>query len=121
MCICIVFFIVLIVNSLASSHQQDHTPDKAIDDKAETCYQSEEVKSSWWEVDLGSEQFIREIHIKTKVEKWQASTHNIIYTILHTQHSHTLLHYTQHACTPYTTHIFRTTHARTHAHTQTHT
>ncbi|XP_065915908.1 alpha-1,6-mannosylglycoprotein 6-beta-N-acetylglucosaminyltransferase A-like isoform X3 [Dysidea avara] len=54
------------VNSVASSHQQDHTPDKAIDDKMETCYQSEEAKTSWWEVDLGSEQFIREINIKIK-------------------------------------------------------
>ena len=67
MCTCIVLFLVLIVNSLASSQQQDHTPDKAIDDTVKTCYQSEEAKTSWWEVDLGSEQFIREINIKIKV------------------------------------------------------
>jgi len=121
MCTCIVFFIVLIVNSLASSHQQDHTPDKAIDDKVETCYQSEEAKSSWWEVDLGSEQFIREIHIKTKVRKWQlarcfhASTHNIIYTTHKHTHTHTL-HRHRHN----TLHTHTNTDRQTHTHTCTH-
>jgi len=91
-CTCIVLFIVLIVDSLASSHKQDHTPDKAIDDKVETCYQSEEVKSSWWEVDLGSEQFIREIHIKTKVRSSQMLSNALHCTT--TLHYYTTLHCT---------------------------
>ena len=85
MCTCIVLFIVLIVNSLASS-QQDHTPDKAIDDTVETCYQSEEAKTSWWEVDLGSEQFIREINIKIKVSSSGCmNTHTQTFKMIVTQ------------------------------------
>ena len=52
-----------------SSEQPDHPASHAIDDdpKGETCYHSNMSPHSWWEADLGSENFIREIVIQFKV------------------------------------------------------
>ena len=60
----------LIVTAVtASSEQPDHPASHAVDDdpKANTCYYSSKSCHSWWEADLGSEKFIREIIVQLKV------------------------------------------------------
>ena len=52
-----------------SSYQPDHPATHATDDdpKGDTCYHSNISSHSWWQADLGSEKFIREIAISIKV------------------------------------------------------
>ena len=52
-----------------SSFQPDHPAIHAIDDdpKGDTCYHSNISSHSWWQADLGSEKFIREIIIQLEV------------------------------------------------------
>ena len=74
-CLCIAIRVIslpLIVSAVtASSEQPDHPAGHAVDDgpKVDTCYHSNMSSHSWWEADLGSEKFIREIVIQLKVCK----------------------------------------------------
>lgn len=59
----------LTVTSASSELLPDHMAVHAIDDdpEGETCYYSNMSPQSWWEADLGSERFVREIDIQFKV------------------------------------------------------
>lgn len=59
----------IVIKVTARSEQLDHPASHAVDDdpKAKTCYHSSMSCHSWWEADLGSEKFIREIVIQLKV------------------------------------------------------
>ena len=59
----------IVVSVTASSEQPDHPAGHAVDDEPNgvTCYHSNMSPHSWWEADIGSEQFIREIIVQLKV------------------------------------------------------
>jgi len=76
----------------ASSYQQDHPASQAIDDdpKGETCYHSKPSSHSWWEADLGSEKFIRDIIVFYKVIVILPFTVYIKYQMSHSHQTRTV-------------------------------